>query len=257
MRTWARAPKVGVAIGQINMSFILPLSVLAMAMLSSYWWAGFPFDNLCENDIIDDKYVGLHFVETPNQNSSEPHVVEDNTIAYQYCNQNLIYPEGGQIRFPALPFWQYTTATGPWMTRDQELVTQVFGWTSVGVLVLLFLRYAWNTMKYLVRFVKATYEPRGEDKGINFSSVQGISCYIPQVVSGEFSYPLIASCIDDVETELIEWKDPDKSHVLYNVMEDAKKIMFGEDSNKELPINAFSRVYHYPPNREPSAHSAP
>ena len=94
------------------------------------------------------------------------------------------------------------------------------------------------------------FQPRGEDQNINFSSNQDISCYIPQFVSKEFSYPLIASCVDGVDTGLFEWKDPDKPHEFYNIIQDAKEIAFGADDNKELPTNAFSRVYHYPPNIE-------
>ena len=74
-----------------------------------------------------------------------------------------------------------------------------------------------------------------------------ISCYIPQVSSSEFSYPLIVSCVDDVATELYEWKDPDKTHDYYNVMSDASAILFGQNPDDKLPDNIFSKVYHYPP----------
>ena len=107
-------------------------------------------------------------------------------------------------------------------------------------------------MKSLSQSKSLWFQPQGKDKNINFSSVQGISCYIPQVISNEFSYPLIASCVDGVDTGLFEWKDPDKLHEFYNIMQDAKDIVFGTDNDKELPTNVFSRVYHYPPNPESS-----
>jgi len=249
MRTWAKTPKAGVAIGKINVLFILPLSVLAMALLSSYWWSGFPYDNLCENEVIENKYVGVHFIDTVDGGKSESYVVASNTTSYQYCNQNLLTPDGKQVRFPAIPYWQNTTK---WMTKDQELVTEIFGWASVCVLGILLLRFAWFAKKSILSLFQVTYEPQGEDKKINFSSVQGISCYIPQVLSTEFSYPLVASCVDGVDTELFEWKDPDKHHEFYNIMQDAKEILFGTERDKELPVNVFSRVYHYPPNIESS-----
>jgi len=140
--------------------------------------------------------------------------------------------------------------TNKWMTKDQESITEIFGWASVCVLGIIFLRFAWFARKYFLSLFQATYEPQGKDNLINFSSVQDISCYIPQVVSKEFSYPLIASCVDGVDTGLFEWKDADKPHEFYNIMQDAKEILFGTDDDKELPTNVFSRVYHYPPNVE-------
>jgi len=82
---------------------------------------------------------------------------------------------------------------------------------------------------------------------VNYSDVREISCYIPQVLSKEFSYPLVVSCVDDVSTSLFEWKDPDKSHDYYNVMQDASVILYGNGSKEVLPPNVFSKVYHYPP----------
>jgi len=274
LRTWEKAPMIGFTIGKINMIFILPCSVLVMTVMSSYWWSGFPFDNLCENGVIDYKYVGEHFVNHSREQdlgvinlvlkkksidsfSPELFVVNSNATSYEYCNQNLFEPEVGQFRFPALSSWQYNSGSGlTWMTSDQELVTQILGWTSVGVLVLISLRFAWFAKKYFVSFFRSSYKPRGEDRGINFSSVKDISCYIPQASCDEFSFPLIAARVDDVDTGLFEWKDPDRSYEYYNITLDARKIMFGEDKNKELPLNVFSKVYHYPPTIGPN-HSVP
>jgi hypothetical protein len=51
MRTWKRPPKLGAKISEFSRRYFFSLAILAMAVLSSYYWAGFPFDNLC---LIDD-----------------------------------------------------------------------------------------------------------------------------------------------------------------------------------------------------------
>ena len=105
-----------------------------MAILSSYYWAGFPFDNLCENEDqqAPANYFGDHAVlvdEDANlasiiasytgQNATlssdfRNFTVPENATTYSFCNQNLV-PRTG-IYFPFIPFWQeelgYT-----WMTE--------------------------------------------------------------------------------------------------------------------------------------------
>ena len=53
MRTWRRAPKLGAYISSFNRRYFFTLAVSAMAVASSYYWASFPYDNLCENDDAD------------------------------------------------------------------------------------------------------------------------------------------------------------------------------------------------------------
>ena len=50
MRTWKRAPPLGPGISEFSRRYFVSTSFLAMAVMSSYFWAGFPFDNLCVND---------------------------------------------------------------------------------------------------------------------------------------------------------------------------------------------------------------
>merc|ERR1712232_1207986 len=238
MRVWARAPRIGTAIGKINQKYILPLSLLAMIIMSSYWWASFPYDNLCENGTVDVKYNGTHLLQDSLQ------LIFGNETVYKYCHQNLINPMDG-LAFPVLSSSQ---GNDKWMTKDQELTTNIFGIASVVVLGLVLLRFLWSSKKYFLGFFRGVYKPKGKIIGINYSDVREISCYIPQVSSIEFSYPLIVSCVDDVATDLFEWKDPDKSHAYYNVMADASVILFGNDADEELPDKIYSRVYHYPPS---------
>jgi len=66
-------------------------------IVSAYWWSGFPYDNVCENN---GEYV--------------------------YCNQNLF-----EARVFPLPRFQPDGAE--WMSSSQETLTSLYGWTSLVV----------------------------------------------------------------------------------------------------------------------------
>ena len=50
---------------------------------------------------------------------------------YKFCNQNM-FVRG----FPALPMFQ--TADEQWMSDSQERLTNVYGWSSVALMVVVF-----------------------------------------------------------------------------------------------------------------------
>ena len=100
VRTWERAPHLGNAIAWISHSVFFPLALIATSVMSSYFWSGFPYDNLCEADSGE----GI----------------------YEYCRQNY-FAKGG-----IFPFVKQLREDGAkWMTADQEIITTISGWSSV------------------------------------------------------------------------------------------------------------------------------
>lgn len=47
MRTWKRAPALGTSISKFSRKYFFSTAIIAMAIVSSYYWSGFPFDNVC------------------------------------------------------------------------------------------------------------------------------------------------------------------------------------------------------------------
>jgi hypothetical protein len=47
MRSWAPAPKISNVISRINRIYFIPATIGIMAIITSYTWAQFGFDNLC------------------------------------------------------------------------------------------------------------------------------------------------------------------------------------------------------------------
>lgn len=144
-----------------------------MAVISSYYWSGFPFDNLCANDSISPSYLGNFTIrqrkaavddpfalattaegddESEDQEDEEIDdrdftevIVTSNDIDYRYCNQDMLMPGGGGT-FPFIPSKQ--PEGDEWMTDDQETVTRIFGWSSIVISVVVILRvmYGWVGM---------------------------------------------------------------------------------------------------------------
>ena len=78
-----------------------------------------------------------------------------NETMYKYCHQNLIFPNDGLIAFPVLSSWQ---GEDKWMTKDQELTTNIFGIASTVVLAVVLLKFLWSSKKYYVGFFRGNYE---------------------------------------------------------------------------------------------------
>jgi len=84
---------------------------------------------------------------------------------------------------------------------------------------------------------------------INFSNVEVISAYIPQVKNDTYLNPLIACDIDDLNEDLFDWTDPDKDYMFYSLVNDAKVILARTDGNVSTD-DVFSKVKDWEPGRK-------
>jgi hypothetical protein len=219
-----------------------------MVIMSSYYWAGFPFDNLC---LITDKelnatYTGTWKV-TPFGSNDVLDVSMSEPAVYKYCLQDFFRFPKEERAFP-FPFIPKMQSDGQeWMTEDQELVSKIFGWSSVVVLVLVLIRFIYNWYDAFMGYFRGTYEVRGKDQGINFSDVPSISSYVPQVESPVFSYPLLACNVDGIDKDLLDWTDHDRPHSFYDLTKDAAVLLRGTDVSSKV---VFSPIAHWPPEKK-------
>jgi hypothetical protein len=87
---------------------------------------------------------------------------------------------------------------------------QQFGWSSVGVGLVVLLSFPYGSYHGFMGLFRGTYDSCGDDQGIHFSDVPSISSYVPEVHSAVFSYPRLACNVDSIDKELLEWTDPDR-----------------------------------------------
>ena len=193
MRTWKRAPALGTTISKFSRKYFISTAVIAMAIVSSYYWASFRFDNLCRKSsmfailamclrlyiahsffartVVDDVALDPTYMNTgvASDRTGEWDLItlgtgmelKDITVSpdsqvYKYCFQDMIRQPGKS--FPAVPSNQ--PEGSEWMSEEQEQVTRIYGWTSVAVLVVVFLSIIWSWIQSAKGMFKSTYEVR-------------------------------------------------------------------------------------------------
>ena len=207
-------PDLGFHMARLTRYWFIPFVLGAHVFMSAYWWSGYPYDNVCED--------------------------EDNG-GYMYCNQNLY----GMKIFPPLPRFQPNGQH--WMTDGQELVTSLYAWTSLAMICCGIAMFWRNMVMPSVRgLFGSTYEPDGMDQGIDFSATKDrpeMHGYIPQVEVKEFPYPLLAADISGIDTDLVGWSDSKRGFAPHNLVQDIQDIA----ADLEIAHPIFSIVKQYDP----------
>lgn len=128
-------------------------AIAALAIVSSYLYSGFPFDNLCAEDRSHAAYYGSWKV-TNGEGQDSTAVIEPGMRSYHFCNQFL--GPGNNFAFPALPEAQ--PEGSDWMTDEQEQLTGIYGWVSVGVLGLVGLVFIYRVLRTVQDLFFASYK---------------------------------------------------------------------------------------------------
>ena len=131
-------------------------SLAAYTIMTAYTFAEFPFDNSCRTDeLVPSSYVGNHsvYVEsilTTNSvvGSFDVNVASGDT-SYKFCEQDLFRAKKWGA-YP--PIASDQPDDSQWMSPDQAMFSNIFGWTSVVVVIIV-------GVVVLRRFLKATIYP--------------------------------------------------------------------------------------------------
>jgi len=240
LRTWKPTPLLGPYIAKFSRIYFMTTAIAAMAITSSYFFAGFPYDNLCPEDVSHSAYYGTWQIINGDGEESTA-TIEPGERSYHFCNQFL--GPGDNFAFPAFPDNQ--PPGSEWMTEEQEQLTGIYAFVSVSVLGLVGLIFIYRMIRALQDLVSAKYKPHGADQGKRFSAKGNISSYVPQIQSDHFAHPLVAVNIDHVGENIFDWHDPDRSHSYYDLTRDAEKLLKGDE---EVCYRAFGQIRHWPPD---------
>jgi hypothetical protein len=163
LRTWKRAAHLGTEVSALSRKYFFSLAIIAMVFISSFYWAGFPFDNLCDADediqSPNSPYFG-NFTIIPDKNDPDNSInvtVSKGDSIFKYCNQNLL--QSG-FSFPFLPSQQEGRG-GDWMTLTQEQITTIFGWSSLGIIGIVLLKILFSLFKGYWASLRGNYSVRG------------------------------------------------------------------------------------------------
>ena len=241
MRTWKPSPLLGSSIASFSRVYTMNIAIVVLAFVSSYFYSGFPYDNLCAENVSHSAYYGTWRV-TDGKGGDSDAVIEPGMRSYHFCNQFL-----GGTSFPALPTAQPSGST--WMTPEQEQLTSIYGWVSVGVVGLIGLYFLFGILLGIKRYFSASHSVDGNIHGVSFSQVKSISTYIPQIKSDDFTRPLLAVNIDSVDKSIFDWSDPERSHSYYDLTRDAEQLLKG---NEDFCQTSFGQIRHWPPGGDSS-----
>ena len=210
LRMWRTAPDIGTQLTRGSRYVFFSGFTVVHLTVSAFFWSGYPYDQVCSDD----------------------------EGGYVFCNQNML----GSYRFP-LPRFQ---GDFNWMTPSQELITSLYGWSSVVAIITGAVFYARMTiLPAILSIVQSTYKPDGKDQDIDFYQVkhlQEVQAYIPQIREDGFVYPLIACNIDNIDPDLIGWRDCFDGFNPHNLTYDVAEIMKYLPAEKEI----FSIVKQWP-----------
>jgi len=265
MRLWTSSAYIGNELAVFNRRYFLSGALLAFAIVSSYAYAEFPYDNLCDaNDGSGGEGFGRSAVPVQFWNGTVGEIDVPGTHSPAiFCQQNYIKLPG--FDFPALPSAQ-NKSSGEWMSDSQALLVTIFGWTSLAALVIFVIVVFGNAIINAVRSIfSGEVKEHVVDQKIDFSAVHEIFGYIPSVKAAGFLFPFLATDVDDVDSDLIGWHDPHRSYDEWNLIYDVpyegmrrtrRRHDRDQGSPTAPPVSSpqsvpkhpiFSLVKHYPP----------
>ena len=127
-------------------------------------------DNLCENDsTVPNGYWGTWNITVFNSTETFIVTVDESQMSYRFCNQDMFRAVGS---FPFIP--ENQPQDNKWMSPEQETVTAVFGWTSIGVFVFTALSFTQGWIEQLSHWLWGETISTTDDMRINFSDVTNI-----------------------------------------------------------------------------------
>eukprot|EP00934_Nitzschia_sp_Nitz4_P009324 Nitzschia sp. Nitz4//scaffold13_size275219//14448//17225//NITZ4_000836-RA/size275219-processed-gene-0.67-mRNA-1//1//CDS//3329535900//9314//frame0 len=212
LRLWRQTPDIGPHLARLSRNYFFSASLFVHVVMSAYFWSGYPYDQVCEDN-----------------------------GAYEFCDQDLFRSN----IFPPLPRNQ--PGEHSWMTPSQEILTALYGYTSLVMVGIMTVVVLYNLLlPEVLAIFKSVYEPDGEDQNIPFSSVkhrQEVHGYIPQVRDPGFPHPLIACDLNGIDGDLVGWKDNSNGFEVHNLVNDARQVLGGQ----ALPPHCFSVVKQWSP----------
>jgi hypothetical protein len=160
MRTWKRPPQLGTRISRFSRRYFFSLACVAMAVVSSFYWSGFPYDNICPNDKIDDSRLGIFTVTSLDNTTAvnEEVVYTEEDVDYRFCLQDFLTPVTGSATFPFIP--ENQPEGDEWMSEEQEMITSIFGWSSVVITAIVALMFTTGWISLVQNLFYSSYKVR-------------------------------------------------------------------------------------------------
>ena len=216
-----------------------------MAVISGVMFAGFPFDNLCTSEylVVPEEFhrtwtVRPKIVDEQNwlikqvfgdQSERIEVQISQNTSAYYYCLQDWrrakFHEEDEDGESPLDIVWSES------IQDEQGVVVYIFYILTLSCIGVSLLYYLCVCCRHLmsVSGIRYTYKARGRDQRRGYSELEdGVGIYVPQVMSSQFNYPLLACRVDKLPECIFDWHDPDRDYTYYDMTQDVERLLLGD-----------------------------
>ena len=232
LRNWAQAPALGTDIADLSRVYF-SAAVVVYAIMSSYYFASFPYDNACElNQTVSSEYVGSFSGQTADGTMVQ-FSISDGDSVFKYCNQDMLRYKPWPS-FPAVPASQ--PEGSEWMGQGQEF-TFVFGWTSVLVIAFVVLLHLDVARKRLSNFLFGGFVIHEKPPSKGFTECTDIYGYIPQFKLKGALFPTLLCDVNLISDDLIDWRDPsDPSKKVHNAIYDVPGLIKANEAETILSI---------------------
>jgi len=245
LRTYRVGPKLGSKLASIGRCYIFPVAVLFLFVQADYNWSSFPFDNVCDTSTnVTDSYIGSHSIKyaAPEENTTDiPSIYileDDNNVLF--CHQDMYRRKLGA--FPAFP--KHQDDGKEWMHDKQELIS-----VALSILVIVMLVYVVISIlhrklgSFILSCLKASYNQKAKMIKHTYSEVSNMKAYVPMKRVPGFFFPFLLCDINNIDEELIGWKDARRGYKVHCLSNDV--IQDRQGGNKATKL--FSIVQHWPP----------
>jgi len=233
LRNWAPSPKLGRDLNRISKYFIW-LSLAIGALMSSYNFSAFPFDDACQSSTATSSdYIGTFTAYVLNGNEIKV-TIDESSKTYFYCNQDMTHRP---FIFPPVPTKQ--PIGGEWMSASQAQGLAFLGYSTTIILTLVACRIIFKlVVKPLFQFFMRTYTPPDKISNQKFTKLPEAKAYIPQEEIDGFPYPVLFCKMIDVNNEFVGFTDTlDLCYACHNSINDVSELSESFKNN-----NAFSVV---------------
>jgi hypothetical protein len=216
LRTWERLPQMDSSM--VTTSFAhMELGVITAMLMGNRYFAGWPFDEVCE--------------VKGGSNTSTP--------LFEYCLRD-------QDDFFYSP--------QPFMPEEQKLVVDVFKYSAWGLFAIAAVYYLLITSVFSIKalFI-GTYSAEGEATDIKYTTVDEVQAYVPQIRYKGLGTPLLACDISLFDHEYIDWAG---KYEEYDIFADARTDLKALHSHNPVMVasttaNLFSTCRIYPTEANP------
>jgi len=246
---------IGTKISRTSRFYFL-IALVVCVVVCSYDWSRFRYDNVCVSPLSLGPDPIFSTADDGTRFDARLHRVCNNE---QCCDQAIWnISERKYPIYPLLPRFQPSELK--WMSSGQELLSLIYGWTSVGFLALFLLFGIGYRLTYsIISLCHGIKTSPGQDQQIDFSCT-GERGYVQQHWMFQFDYNLIACEMDGVTEDLVGWCPPqgstfDDFNIIYDVPYEGMTKKRNEATEKtkpseknQRPIFSITKQWPLPPN---------